>query len=140
MARTRIPLLALSIALLASCGSSDEPSDPNPPPPAATANDITIVVGASQLTTGAFTPNPKVVSLAGGSSVTVRWVNKDIAGDDYATGTATRHTIASDEDAFTTSSLIGGNGTYSVALTEAGDYGYHCTVHPNMVGTVTVNP
>jgi plastocyanin len=140
MAHIRIAVLALSLGLCGACGSDTAPSDTqNPPPPTATANDISMVVGASQLTTTAFSPNPKVVSLGGNPSVTVRWVNKDITGGDYAEGSATVHNITSDNGAFTASGGLGGNGTYSVALT-AGSYPYHCAIHPNMVGTVTVNP
>jgi plastocyanin len=70
----------------------------------------------------------------------VRWVNKDISGGDYAQGTATSHNITSDNGAFTSSGLLGGNATFSTSFTAAGDYPYHCSVHPNMVGTVTVTP
>jgi plastocyanin len=141
MARIRITLLAFFVGLSGACGSYSAPNTvQNPPPPAATANDISIVVGASLLTTTAFSPNPEVVSLGGNPSVTVRWVNKDITGGSYTEGTATVHNITPDVvGAFTPSGGLGGNGTYSVALT-AGSYPYHCSIHPNMVGTVTVNP
>jgi plastocyanin len=133
-------LLTVSLGL-AACGGSSEPTDTqNPAPPTPTQNDIGIVVGASQLTTAAFSPNPKVVSLGSSSNVTVRWVNSDISGGDYTVGTATSHNIASDNGAFATSGSLGGNATYSVALTATGSYPYHCAIHPNMVGTVTVNP
>jgi plastocyanin len=141
MSRIRISLLALLLGLSGACGSYSAPSGmQNPPPPAAAANDISIVVGASALTTTAFSPNPKVVSLGGNPSVTVRWVNKDITGGNYAEGSATVHNIVSDVGAFTGSGNLGGNGTYSVSLTTAGSYPYHCAIHPNMVGTITVNP
>lgn len=141
MARIRIALLALPLGLSSACGGYSAPNDTqNPPPPAAAANDISIAVGASQLTTTAFSPNPKVVSLGGNASVTVRWVNKDITGGDYVAGTATTHNIASDNGAFATSGPLGGNATFSVGFTAAGNYPYHCQIHPNMVGTVTVNP
>jgi plastocyanin len=132
-------LLALTIALSSGCGSSSE-NNANPPPPATMANDVGIVVGASSLTSTAFSPNPKVVSLGGNSSVTVRWVNRDISGGDYAQGSATSHSIASDDGAFTPSGLLGGNATFSASFTAEGDYPYHCGVHPNMVGTVSVTP
>lgn len=141
MARIRSALIATSLGLLNACGGYSAPNDAqNPPPPAPANNDIDITVGASQLTTTAFSPNPKVVSLGGNASVIVRWVNKDISGGDYVAGTATSHNIASDNGAFATSAALGGNGTFSVSLTAAGDYPYHCAIHPNMVGTVTVNP
>jgi plastocyanin len=142
MARFRIALLALPLGLLSACGdySGSNGDTQNPPPPAAATNDIDIPVGASGLTTAAFSPNPKVVSLGGNASVSVRWVNKDITGGDYTTGTATAHNIASDNGAFAMSGTLGGNGTFSTSFTAAGSYPYHCAIHPNMVGTVTVNP
>jgi plastocyanin len=136
----RNALLALPFGL-AACGSYSAPSGAqNPPPPAVAMNDIRIAVGASQLTTTAFNPNPQVVSLGGSPSVTVRWVNGDISGGDYTSGTATAHSITSDDGAFTPSGTLGGNATYSVTLTATGSYPYHCGIHPTMVGTVTVNP
>ncbi|MEP7228426.1 MAG: plastocyanin/azurin family copper-binding protein [Gemmatimonadales bacterium] len=136
----RIWTALLTVPLgLAGCGGYSAPTgSQNPPPPAMMQNDINIVVGASQLTTAAFNPNPKVVSLGGSSSVTVRWVNKDISGGDYTSGSATIHNIASDNGAFPASASLGGNATYSATLTATGDYPYHCTIHPNMTGTVTV--
>jgi plastocyanin len=141
MPRIQLTLLALSLGLYGGCGSYTAPTNSqNPPPPMVQANDINIVAGASGLTTTAFSPNPKVVSLGGNPSVTARWVNSDITGGDYTNGTATVHAITSDNGAFTPSPNLGGNGTYSVALTTAGSYPYHCAIHPNMVGTITVNP
>jgi plastocyanin len=143
MAGIRIALVALMLGLSGACGGggdSNAPNGPqNPPPPASSGNDIGIVVGASLLTTTAFSPNPKVVSLGGSSSVVVRWVNGDITGGDYNSGTATTHNIVSDNGAFT-SGILGGNRTFSATLTAAGDYPYHCGIHPTMVGTITVNP
>jgi plastocyanin len=103
-------------------------------------NDIDIVPGASRMTTTAFNPNPKVVSLGGSSSATVRWVNTDITGGDYTGGTATGHNITSDNGAFPPSGVLGGNATYTVNLSAPGSYAYHCSIHPNMVGTITINP
>lgn len=139
MNRIWSPLLIVPLGL-AACGGSSAPTDTqNPAPPTPAQNDIGIVVGASQLTTTAFSPNPKVVSLGGGASVTVRWVNTDISGGDYTVGTATSHNITSDNGAFAGSGSLGGNAIHSVALPAAGSYPYHCAIHPNMVGTVTVN-
>jgi plastocyanin len=141
MHRIWVAPLAVALGLSGSCGGSDAPTDTqNPPPPATAPNDISIAVGASQLTTTAFSPNPKVISLGSSTTVAVRWVNTDITGGDYTSGTATSHNIASDNGAFATSGPLGGNATYSVNLTATGSYPYHCAIHPNMVGTVTVNP
>jgi plastocyanin len=139
MTTTRCALLAVALGISAGCGSYSAPDNSNnPPPPASQANDVSIVQGASGLTTVAFSPNPKVVSLAGNPNVTVRWINKDISGGDYTSGTAVIHNVTSDNGAFPASGSMGGNGTYSVTLSTPGDYAYHCSIHPNMVGTVTV--
>jgi plastocyanin len=35
---------------------------------------------------------------------------------------------------------ISSGGTFSHTFTTAGSYPYTCTIHPSMVGTITVNP
>ena len=132
-----------ALVLAAACGgySSGTGSGNNVAPPAPTAGDINIVEGASTLTTTAFSPNPKTLSLGSASSVDVRWVNGDISGGsgNYMYGTAVVHEIESDNAAFTTSPNLGGNRTYTISLT-AGTYNYHCSIHLGMVGTIQVNP
>jgi plastocyanin len=134
-------LIAGSIALciVAACSSDSTSAPLNPAPPTPTSNDLNIVVGASTKTTTAFSPNPKSASLAGGTTATIRWVNGDISGGDYTMGTAVTHNMTSDNGAFAPSGNLGGNATYSVQLA-AGTYPYHCAIHPNMVGTIQVNP
>jgi plastocyanin len=139
--RRAVPVLFLTAA---ACGSDSGGPNPgqnnNPPPPANVGTDINITEGASTRTTTAFSPNPKVVSLGGNPSVAVRWINGDITGGDYTQGVATVHTIVSDNGAFASSGNLGGNSTHTVTLSAAGNYNYHCSIHPNMVGTITVNP
>ncbi|HET8622102.1 MAG TPA: hypothetical protein VFM14_00925 [Gemmatimonadales bacterium] len=133
-----------ALLLAIACGGDDSggpnPGPNNDPPPAPQASDINITDGASTRTTNAFSPNPKVVSLGGGSSVSIRWINGDITGGDYQQGIATVHNIVSDNAAFPSSSNLGGNATHTISLTAPGDFDYHCGIHPNMVGTITVNP
>ena len=48
------------------------------------------------------------------------------------------HTVTADGDEFD-SGNISGNGTGSItAPDEAGEYPFHCEIHPNMKGTLTV--
>jgi plastocyanin len=131
MQRLRIAICALSLELATACGSS------NMTGPTSTPGDVDIVAGASLLTTTAFNPNPKQLSLGGAADATVRWVNTD-GGGGYG-GTAVTHRIASDNGAFATSQPLGSGATYSVQLPQ-GSYHYHCAIHPNMVGTITVGP
>jgi plastocyanin len=140
MSRLSIAVLAFALCASVACGYSAPTDSQNPPPPPPAPNDIDIAVGAQNLTTTAFNPNPKVVSLGGTASVDVRWVNTDISGGNYTSGTATSHSIVSDNGAFPTSATLAGNATHSITLSAAGSYPYHCGIHPTMVGTITVNP
>jgi plastocyanin len=133
MHRLPTSLAALSLCLAGACGSNSSTGPSGPAP-----GDVAIVKGASALTTTAFDPNPKTLALGGAAEVSVRWVNKD-GGGGYGGGTAVIHQIASDDGAFATSAPLGAGATYSVAFA-AGTYHYHCAIHPNMVGTITVTP
>ena len=136
MHRLPTAVSTLALCLAGACGGYD-PMGPAGPAPTPTSADVNIVKGASRLTTTAFDPNPKALSLGSRAQVSVRWVNAD--GDaGYGGGPAVTHQIASDDGAFATSGPLGGGGTYSIALTRAGTYHYHCAIHPNMVGTITV--
>jgi plastocyanin len=82
-----------------------------------------MVNGAFNLTTTAFSPSP--LSVAVGTTVT--WVNNDI----------TTHDSRADNGSFNTG-LISPGASASVTFSTAGSFVYHCTIHPGMVGTVTV--
>ena len=117
MHRLPIAIYALSLGL-AACGS-DNSTGPSPTP-----GDIDIVKGILK-------------RVGKPDSLTVSWVNTDGGGAYGGTGVA--HQIASDNGAFATSQPLGAGATYLVQL-QAGTYGYHCAIHPNMVGTITVGP
>ena len=140
--RRAAPVLLLAAAACGGDSGGPNPGPNNNPPPAPVANtDIDINEGASTRTTTAFTPNPKVVSLGGAASVNIRWINRDISGGDYTQGTAVVHNIVADDPAdFNQSGNLNGNSQYQISLSAAGDYTYHCGIHPGMVGTITVNP
>jgi plastocyanin len=92
-----------------------------------TTTSVSIVSGASTLTTDAFSPNPIQVSVG----TTVTWTNND----------AQPHTVNAGENATPSGlfdSYIPPAGTFEHTFTEAGEYPYFCILHPNMVGTVVV--
>src|SRR5215211_935208 len=92
------------------------------------ATSVSIVPGASNLTTDAFSPNPIQVSVG----TTVTWTNND----------AEPHTVNAGEYATPSrlfDSYIPPAGTFEHTFTEAGEYPYFCLLHPNMVGTVSVS-
>jgi len=142
MRTVRLLFPPLLLGIVAGCSSMTSPSSQNTPSPTPMANDISIIVGASTMTTTAFSPDPKTVALGGAANVTIRWVNRDISSSGGYMGgsTATSHEIASDNGAFATSPVLGGNATYSITLSAAGTYTFHCMIHPNMVGTINVTP
>ena len=118
----RTALFALSSLAVLACSSS---TDSNPPP----NSDVAIVTGASTKGAGAFDPNPFVISLA--TQTSVRWGNAD---------SFTHNLVADGASPEFASGNIAPNTAYSHIFTTAGSYPYHCTLHPSMVGTITVNP
>ena len=81
----------------------------------------------------------KTLSLAGAATVSVRWVNTDYVSNGYSGSSSVVHRIVSDDGTSFDTGNLDGNETSSKALA-AGSYSYHCSIHPAMVGTVTVNP
>ena len=70
-----------------------------------------------------YSPDPLMVPVG----TTVRWVNYD---DD-------QHNVVSDDKSFK-SKLLDKNQEYSYTFTKKGTYRYICSIHPKMVGKVTV--
>jgi plastocyanin len=72
-----------------------------------------------------FAYSPASVTVAVGDTVT--WTNSD----------AQAHTATANDDAWDTGNL--GNGASgTVTFATAGTFAYHCDIHPEMAGTVTV--
>jgi len=107
------------LALSAAC--SDSPSTPTPTPGPGT--NVSIVTGASGLTTTAYSPNPITVAVGG----TVTWLNND----------SVTHTSTANGGAWNSGNMAPG-ASYSTTFPSAGTFQYHCTIHPGMVGTITV--
>lgn len=112
---------------LTACGSTSSspstPSTPSTPAPGGGGTPVTIVSGASVLTTTAYAPNPIMVGVGG----SVTWMNND----------NTTHT-ATANDASWNSGNIAPGATFTRTFPAAGSFQYHCTLHPGMVGTVVV--
>ena len=70
-----------------------------------------------------YSPDPLTVPVG----TTVRWVNYD---DD-------QHNVVSDDKSFK-SKLLDKNQDYSYTFAKKGTYRYICSIHPKMVGKVTV--
>src|SRR5919106_115939 len=92
------------------------------------ATGVSIVPGASSLTTDAYSPNPVQVS----TGATVTWTN-----DDTQPHTATSGEAVTPDGRFD-SGIMAPAATFEHTFTEAGEYPYFCILHPNMVGAVVV--
>ena len=71
-----------------------------------------------------FTFNPRILMVPTGTTVT--WVNEQ---------QSTTHNVYS--GTFQSKNLNTGDN-YSFKFTKSGTYRYHCTIHPNMTGTIIV--
>ena len=112
-----VSILSSSLAA-AACGNSSPAPAPSGP-----ATTVSIPSGASTLTLSAYNPNPVNVTVG----TTVRWANSD----------SVAHTSTADGGAWN-SGTVNGGGTFDFKFQSAGTFSYHCTIHPNMVGTVVV--
>ncbi|MGH7651005.1 MAG: cupredoxin domain-containing protein [Gemmatimonadaceae bacterium] len=114
-----------ALACLLGCGGSGSSSvAPPPPPPPPPPNGVSV-------TNDLYTPASR--SVAVGTSVT--WVWNTCTGDVYTGQSCASHNVTFDDGA---ASATQSDGSYSRTFDVAGTYTYHCTVHPSMTGTITV--
>ncbi len=118
MTRAFIFLTALvAIGSSWACGSSSSPSAPT------SSADVTInIVGDRG--NQSYSPSPTTVRMG----QTVAWRNND----------STAHNANQDNGGFATCNLNAGATSASITMSTAGTFTYHCTLHPGMVGTITV--
>ncbi len=135
------PLLALLVLFPAlwSCssgGGGEDALDTDPlnngSPP---AHDVDIVPGAADAGANAFSPSNAVISLS--TKNTVTWYNADFT---YAGGSGEGHLLKSNDGTTFESGTIPPDGVFQATFTAPGVYNYHCEIHDEMKGTVTVNP
>ena len=137
----RLPVLAFSLfALLAlsACATAQEgpvDTDNTAPTPGAAASapaagggggcTTSSEEGAAQVGIENFTFSPGEVTAAVGETIT--WTNSDSAP----------HTATLDDDSCSTDNIAQG-ATAGLVFDAAGTYPYHCKIHPNMTGTITI--
>jgi len=84
----------------------------------------TVKVVADSQTQGAYQPNP--VTVQAGQSVTWTWEDQ-----------GNQHSVGADDGSFE-SCLQGSGSSFTTTFTKAGTYFYHCSIHSQMKGSVTV--
>jgi plastocyanin len=125
--------LAVACVLLASCNTSESCDC------VAVEHDVRIVQGAATSGPNAFSPANFTISLA--TQDTVKWWNRDFSDNgSYGGNSGVTHRLVSDDGATFQSPNIPSNGTFVATFNAQGSYDYHCSIHPAMTGTVTVNP
>lgn len=126
-----VPAVLGLVAVAGQACSSSTDSNPTP------SGDVTIVQNASTAGANAFSPNPFTESFATQSSV--KWANLDVGSGGYGGGSGVTHRLVSNTGLFD-SGNIGPGSTYIFTFAGAGTYQYHCSIHPAMVGTITLTP
>ena len=115
----------LGLFMVSACGSSnDYNSNPNPgapTPPAAGATQIAIVGDRGNQS---FNPNPASVAMG----TTMSFKNND----------GIVHRIVANDGSFDTGNIAGGATSSAVTLSTNGT-NYHCSIHPDMIGSVNAS-
>ncbi len=105
-------------------GNTQQQGSPSQAQPTTQAGSSTEVTkNAVTIQNMAFSPATLTVKV--GDKIT--WTNQDSVG----------HSATADDNSFDTGVLSQGQSE-SVTFSKAGTYTYHCSVHPNMKGTITV--
>lgn len=123
---TMVGCLVLTAVLLVGCGSdskkssSSSASTPASAPPSAGGGSVVDV----QMKNTSFQP----ASVTAKVGQTVKWTNED----------SFAHNVKATKGEEFKSKDFGQGGTYSYKLDKAGTISYVCTIHPGMMGTVTV--
>jgi plastocyanin len=113
----RLAALIVATVFVASCSNNSSPTTPT------NGSGVSIVAGSSNKTTDAYSPSP--IAIARGAAVT--WTNND----------TTVHDSTSDNGVWSSGTLAPG-ASFTFTFSNTGTFTYHCTIHPGMVGTVTV--
>ncbi len=123
-----------AMLLLAACGPGAASQVPAQAPTVApmamptampTAPSASVAAAGNQVTIDNFSFAPQTLTVPAGTTVT--WTNQD----------DTAHTVTSDEHVFGSAGLdTGDKFTYTFA--KPGVFKYHCSLHPQMTGTVIV--
>jgi len=115
-----IAVLLVAFIAVAGCGSGRpaKKTAPRKAEPGKAPAKMSVSVEISD-----FAMNPDNVTVSKGGKVT--WTNKD----------SVVHTVTADNGEFDSDQIDPGK-TWSHTFDTAGTFGYHCTIHPSMAGTV----
>lgn len=112
------------VCLIACGGGGSSPVTPDPTPPSPPPGGVSV-------TNNLFTPASRAVAVG----AVVSWVWHSCTGDVYTGQQCASHSVTFDDGV---ASPTQDQGSFNRTFTAAGTYTYHCTVHPSMTGTITV--
>jgi plastocyanin len=116
----RLAIVAIGVSIIVSaCGDSSSPTAPA----VSTAADVTVTIQGNNAS-NSYAPNP--VSMRVGQ--TIAWRDAD----------SITHTATQDGGGFNTGAVAAAATSAATMMNTAGTFTYHCTIHPGMVGTVSV--
>ncbi len=115
-----IVMALIAVAACSNSAGSAAPTAAASQAPAAPAG------GAGAVTIKDFAFNPATTTASAGSKVT--WTNSD----------TTAHTVTFDDGSADSGNIAPGS-TFDHTFATAGTFAYHCTIHSQMKGTVTVS-
>ena len=136
--RTLAVLLALLAfaALLAACGDDDDGggSTDTTAPGATDAPEGGDTGGDPGGDTGGETAAAIVIQGFAFADVSTVAAGEEVVVEN---ADATTHTVTADDGSFDSGRLMGGQ-TGSFTVDEPGEYPFHCEIHPDMTGSITV--
>ena len=115
-----LAIVVLGGFLLVGCGGSSGTTTTS-----GGGSTTTAAPGGSQVTIQSFAFSPAELTVPVGTTVT--WTNSD----------STNHTVTSDDAVFESATLAQGD-TFEFTFTQAGEFPYHCSLHPSMTATIIV--
>jgi len=115
-----LAIVVLGGLLLVGCGGSAGTTTTS-----GGGSTTTAAPGGSQVTIQNFAFSPAELTVPVGTTVT--WTNDD----------STNHTVTSNDAVFESATLAAGD-TFDFTFTQAGEFPYHCSLHPSMTATIIV--
>jgi len=120
----------VALVVLAGCsgsggGSSSAPSSSGGASSGGSSSSGGAASGGTAVSIANFAFDPASLTVKVGDTVT--WTNKD----------SVAHTVTADDGSFKSEQIQPG-AAYKFTFAKAGTFSYHCSIHPNMTGSITV--
>lgn len=133
VARPVALVAVMAVALLGTACSDDEPDDATPDTTASTTDSADGTVDPGETEDGSGGDGIVAEGFAFTSVTAAPGAEVQVSNQDSA-----RHTVTADDGEFDSGEIDGGGAGSITAPDQPGDYAFHCEIHPDMTGTLTV--